>query len=114
VILGGAKKRRLTCEKSIFVTKPQSSHSGSKAISFVGASFWPAVEIHSKPGKLSAANFAEFASDRFDELCWPGAIGVVNNTVSATCLSPLIAFATDERVVFSTIRQFAVKVIQPI
>jgi hypothetical protein len=30
---------------------------------------WPAAEIDSKPGNLSAAKFAEFASDRFAAVC---------------------------------------------
>jgi hypothetical protein len=35
---------------------------------------WPAAESDSKPGKLLATIFAEFASDRFAALCWASAI----------------------------------------
>jgi hypothetical protein len=36
---------------------------------------WPAAEIDSKPKKLTALTFAEFAYDRFAALCREGAIG---------------------------------------
>ena len=59
-------------------------HQASNGCATLTARSWPAAEIDSKSGKLSAATFAEFASDRFAALCWAGAIGHK---------LPLVAFA---------------------
>jgi hypothetical protein len=53
----------------------------------LSVSKWPAAESDSKPGKLSAAKFAEFASDGFVALYWRAVRGQLRSVRMLNCLS---------------------------